>query len=119
MPRNRASALLTMAAAVTLLGFALLMPSAIEGRPGQNADRAAPPARDFPLPGGDLGNQRYSTLTGITPANIGRLGGAWMVHVLDGKPGNMQATPVVVDGVMSLPPKLAVACSRSMPRPAR
>ena len=42
----------------------------------------------------------YSALKRITPANIRRLGGAWMVHVLDGTPGNMQATPVVVNGVM-------------------
>jgi PQQ-dependent dehydrogenase (methanol/ethanol family) len=99
MAQNRA-ALLTIAVALTSMATALLMPSALEGRATQNADRAAAPGRDFPLPGGDLGNQRYSALRSITPANVGRLGGAWMVHVLDGTPGNMQATPVVVDGVM-------------------
>jgi PQQ-dependent dehydrogenase (methanol/ethanol family) len=67
---------------------------------GQRDDAVAAPGKDFPVPGGNLANQRYSTLKGITPANISRLGGAWMVHVMDGTPGNMQATPVVVDGVM-------------------
>src|SRR4026208_2130645 len=92
MPRNRASTLATMAASLVALSVAMLG--------GQRGDASAAPARDFPVPGGNLGNQRYSTLKGITPANIGRLGGAWMVHVLDGTPGNMQATPVVIDGVM-------------------
>src|SRR3954470_22523045 len=49
-------------------------------------------------------NQRYSTLTGITPANIAKLGGAWTFHVADGVIGaNFEATPVIVDGVMFLP----------------
>lgn len=55
--------------------------------------------RDFPLAGGDLGNQRFSSLTRITPGNISRLGGAWMVHVGEGA-RNQAATPVIVDGVM-------------------
>ena len=41
----------------------------------------APIGRDFPLAGGDVGNQRHSSLTRITPANISRLGAAWMIHV--------------------------------------
>ena len=64
----------------------------------------APAGHDFPLPGGNLGNQRYSVLTQVTPANVSRLGGAWKVHVTDGVPiGPMEAAPVVVDGVMYLP----------------
>src|SRR3569833_3150035 len=52
----------------------------------------------------DPKNQRYSTLTGITPANISNLGGAWTVHVADGVANaNLEATPVVSDGVMYLP----------------
>ncbi len=68
---------------------------------GQTTDWTNPPGRDFPLVGGNLFNQRYSTLTQITRSNISRLGGAWMVHVEPDKSGLwMQATPVVVDGVM-------------------
>jgi PQQ-dependent dehydrogenase (methanol/ethanol family) len=78
--------------AVGVLGLAIVS--------GQSARWTAAPDRDFPLPGGNLGNQRYSALKQITPANVGRLGGAWTVHLLDNAPSNMQATPVVVNGVM-------------------
>jgi alcohol dehydrogenase (cytochrome c) len=51
--------------------------------------------------GGNIANQRYSSLTQITPANVSKLGGVWMAHLEDDKPaGNMQGTPVVVDGVL-------------------
>lgn len=58
------------------------------------------PGANFPVVGGNLANQRYSTLTKIDKANINRLGGAWMVHVEEGRGLWMQATPVVVDGIM-------------------
>jgi len=68
---------------------------------GQMSGALAPTARDFPLVGGNLGNQRYSSLTEITPANVKQLGGAWLVHLEGGKAvGNMQGTPVVADGVL-------------------
>jgi len=58
-------------------------------------------ARNFPAVGANLANQRHSTLRGIDRSNVGRLGAAWSVHLEDGRTtGNMQATPVVVDGVM-------------------
>jgi PQQ-dependent dehydrogenase (methanol/ethanol family) len=60
----------------------------------------APTTRDFPLVGGNLANQRYSSLKAITPANVSKLGGAWMVHLEDGQIASMQGTPVVVDGVL-------------------
>ncbi|MCC7009628.1 MAG: PQQ-binding-like beta-propeller repeat protein [Acidobacteria bacterium] len=67
---------------------------------GQRAGQA-PPGRDFPLVGGDLGNRRFSTLTGITPENVRRLGGAWRLHLEGGSAAAaMQAAPVVADGVM-------------------
>ncbi len=92
MLKHRVSVAATMAAALFSLSAAVVG--------GQRGAAVGPPGKDFPLPGGNLGNQRYSTLKQITPANIRRLGGAWTVHVLDGTPGNMQATPVVVNGVM-------------------
>ena len=68
---------------------------------GGTAAWQLPPGKDFPLVGGNWGNQRYSTLDSISRANVKKLGGAWMVHLEDGKTaGNMQATPVVVGGVM-------------------
>ena len=61
----------------------------------------APSGKDFPTVGANLANQRYSSLTRITKANVATLGGAWTRNLEDGKsPGSMQATPVVVDGVM-------------------
>jgi PQQ-dependent dehydrogenase (methanol/ethanol family) len=65
------------------------------------SDALAPSRKNFPAVGGNLANQRYSALTRITKANVSRLGGAWSMHLEDGKsPGTMQATPVVVDGIM-------------------
>jgi PQQ-dependent dehydrogenase (methanol/ethanol family) len=65
------------------------------------SDWTRPAGRDFPVVGGDLGNQRYSSLTQITPSNLNRLGGAWLVHLEGGRTaGSMQGTPVVVAGVM-------------------
>ena len=61
----------------------------------------SPSGKDFPTVGANLANQRYSSLTRITKANVATLGGAWTLNLEDGKsPGSMQATPVVVDGVM-------------------
>jgi len=80
-----------------LIVGALTIPLA--GQPPRTG--SAPPAKDFPVIGGNLGNQRYSTLTTINRSNVRKLGGAWMVHLDEGKPGGtMQATPVVVNGVM-------------------
>jgi PQQ-dependent dehydrogenase (methanol/ethanol family) len=86
----------------TLLTFFLSSVSLAAGLSAQSTWKSAPGA-EFPLVGGDLGAQRYSTLTKITPSNISRLGGAWMVDVEPGgRGGLMQATPVVVDGTMYL-----------------
>ena len=49
---------------------------------------------------GDLGGQRYSPLTQLTPANIGTLRPAWIYQAADA--GLMQTSPLVVDGVMYL-----------------
>lgn len=51
--------------------------------------------------GGPTSN-RFSALTQITPENISRLTVAWTYHSGDGK-GNLQANPIVVDGVMFAP----------------
>jgi PQQ-dependent dehydrogenase (methanol/ethanol family) len=63
-----------------------------------------PAGKDFSMVGGNFGNQRYSALAQVTPANVSRLGGAWMVHVTNqAGNGNMEATPVVANGVMYIP----------------
>ena len=59
--------------------------------------------------GGDAGGQRYSALTQITKANVGKLKPAWEFHtgdVSDGKgdltTSSYQVTPIVVDSTMYL-----------------
>ena len=92
MPVHRRSFVLVVASLIMLLAGTTWL--------GSQAPPTAAAGRNFPLPGGDFGNQRYSPLKQIAPSNIARLGGAWMVHVMDGTPGTLQATPIVVDGVM-------------------
>ena len=69
----------------------------------------AAPETGWALHGHDLGGQRLSPLTQITPANVARLVPAW-THK-SGVPGTFQATPIVTDGVMylSLPMSSVVA----------
>ena len=68
---------------------------------------------DWPVIGGDLGSTRYSKLTQITPANVGKLTRAWTYNT--GDPGGgfrgTEATPIVIGGVMyfSTPGRKVVA----------
>jgi outer membrane protein assembly factor BamB/plastocyanin len=66
----------------------------------------APGDKDFPIHGGNLGNQRYSALTQINHANIKKLGPVWRTHVSAAAPATdntgSQTTPLVVDGVIYL-----------------
>ena len=79
--------------------LAAILASAALGPAGSNVQ--APSGRDFATIGGNLANHRYSSLTRINKSTISKLGGAWTIHLEEGKiPGTMQATPIVVDGVM-------------------
>ena len=79
----------------------LLFGALLVATPVAQDDWLQPTSGDFPFVGGNLGNQRYSRLTDIDRSKLAGLGGAWLVHLEDGKPtGNMQATPVVIGGVM-------------------
>lgn len=53
---------------------------------------------DWTNPGGDAGKSHHSTLTAISADNIDRLGLAWAADL--GTNRVLEATPVVVDGVM-------------------
>src|SRR5262245_38684313 len=91
------SRFLTMLAAAVLVVAAVLAHSVV----GQGADWTSSAASDFPLAGGDYSNQRYSALDQINTSNIGRLGGAWSIHLEEnGAAGNLDGTPIVVNGVM-------------------
>ena len=68
---------------------------------GADGSWQSPSGKNFTSVGANLANQRYSSLTGINKKNISKLGGAWFIHLEGGKvPATMQATPVVVDGVL-------------------
>ena len=65
----------------------------------------APPARDWPVYGGDAGGTRFSPLARITRDNVTTLVVAWRYHT--GEPAmdlarqpSLQVTPIVVDNVM-------------------
>src|SRR6516162_2662117 len=63
----------------------------------------SPISKDWVTNGGNLTNQRYSTLTQIDTSNVKRLKGAWMTRLngsgFDGK-YSFEATPLVKDGIM-------------------
>src|SRR5262252_5671685 len=63
----------------------------------------SPIGKDWVTNGGNLTNQRYSTLTQIDTSNVKRLKGAWMTRLngsgFDGK-YSFEATPLVKDGMM-------------------
>ena len=65
-----------------------------------------PAGNDMPVVGGNLGNQRYSSLAAINRQNIQNLGAAWRVNVSAVPPATSdvgsQTTPVVVNGVIYL-----------------
>ena len=55
-------------------------------------------ADNWPAPGGDAAHSRFSRLTDINTGSVGRLGLAWSADL--GTSRGLEATPVVVDGVM-------------------
>jgi quinoprotein glucose dehydrogenase len=79
---------------------------------------AAPPERDsdWRVTGGDPGNSRYSPLAQINRQNVASLRVAWTYRTGDAPAGHseIQATPVVVDGVLyTTTPALALVALRA------
>ena len=69
------------------------------------ARAADSPAVEWRYYGGDPGAMRYSTLDQINRSNVGKLRPVWSHHTGDSlaRPATtMQATPLVIDGVMYL-----------------
>jgi glucose dehydrogenase len=90
-----------------LASIALLAsPGSIGAQTSANRNFWEPAGKDWPVPGGDWGHTRYSTLTQITPDNVKNLQGAWFTRLngsgLDLKE-TQEATPIVRDGIMYLP----------------
>src|SRR5271166_2508523 len=63
----------------------------------------SPVAKDWVTNGGNLTNQRYSTLKQINTTNVKQLNGAWMTRLKRsgfGTKYSAEATPLVKDGIM-------------------
>src|SRR5262245_17352399 len=93
---------------ITLAGaaFALSLCGAVPGRAGDpEVDRLlqSPVAKDWVTNGGNLTNQRYSTLKQIDTTNVRQLKGAWRTRLSRSGYGSRysaEASPLVKDGVM-------------------
>jgi quinohemoprotein ethanol dehydrogenase len=86
--------LLPLAAGVLLLALAACAPAPS----GQTSPAGAGEQDDWPTAGRDAGKSHHSPLADITAANVGTLGLAWAVDL--GTNRVLEATPIVVDGVM-------------------
>src|SRR5207245_2029356 len=62
------------------------------------APNSTPEQRDWPVYGGDPGNQHYSPLTQINRANVKHLEVAWTFDT--GENGGLQTSPIIVEGVL-------------------
>lgn len=63
----------------------------------------SPVGKDWVTNGGNLTNNRYSTLKQIDTSNVGKLKGAWMTRLKGSGVGgkySFEASPLVKDGVM-------------------
>ena len=61
------------------------------------APTLAAASADFPAYGGDHGGTRYSTLTAITKANVGKLAQAWRFDMAS---GGLEVQPIIVGGML-------------------
>src|SRR5439155_3036627 len=91
-------------AVVTMFSFLFLMVHTTRAADPE-IDRMirGPVGKDWVTNGGNLTNQRYSTLKQIDTANVGQLKGAWMTRLKgSGAAGkySFEASPLVKDGIM-------------------
>src|SRR6516164_8138269 len=92
--------------AVVWISFGLLISLVAPVRgadPEINQLLQSPVARNWVTNGGNLTNQRYSTLKQIDTTNVGQLKGAWMTCLKRsgfGTKYSSEATPLVKDGVI-------------------
>src|SRR4030095_505535 len=91
-------------AVVTILSFLLLMVHPVLAADPE-IDRLirGPVGKDWVTNGGNLTNQRYSTLKQIDTTNVAQLKGAWMTRLKgSGAAGkySFEASPLVKDGLM-------------------
>lgn len=87
-------------ALIAAVAGALLLPcaSTLCAQGVTNAELLHPPADSWPQYHGDYSGRRHSSLTQITPANIGNLGLAWAFQT--NQADQLKSTPLLVDGVL-------------------
>src|SRR5689334_22781832 len=96
------SSLLVMAFLATGLTCVRVPPAAAQD-PEIDKLLKSPVGKDWITNGGNLTNQRYSTLKQIDTSNVKQLKGAWMTRLKgSGMRGkySAEATPLVKDGIM-------------------
>src|SRR6266568_9029129 len=84
-----------LAVCVIALAHSRIAPSSATSEAAPNS---TPEQRDWPVYGGDPGNQHYSPLTQINRANVKRLEVAWTFDT--GERGGFQTSPIIVEGVL-------------------
>jgi glucose dehydrogenase len=111
-----------MVAILLAIGFLLLGAAPVRAA-DPDIDRLlqAPVGKDWVTNGGNLTNQRYSTLKQIDTSNVKQLKGAWMTRLKGSGFGgkySAEATPLVKDGIMYMVTGNDDAFA-STPRPAK
>ena len=95
----------TLSAAISFV-FALLIiaqTQAVAADPEIDRLLRSPVGKDWVTNGGNLTNNRYSTLKQIDTTNVGKLKGAWMTRLKGSGVGgkySFEASPLVKDGIM-------------------
>jgi alcohol dehydrogenase (cytochrome c) len=99
--RNRAFRHVPIVATIALLLLGAAAARAAD--PEIDAQMRGPAGKDWVTNGGNLTNQRYSTLKQINTTNVGQLKGAWTTRLkgsgLGGK-YSLEASPLVKNGIM-------------------
>src|SRR6058998_3431893 len=92
-----------IAVATTLSLLLLLIHPALAADPEIDRLIRGPAGKDWVTNGGNLTNQRYSTLKQIDTSNVKQLKGAWMTRLKGSGFGgkySFEASPLVKDGIM-------------------
>lgn len=87
-------------AAVVSLGLATAAPQHLTAAPPAFTAKqlGTPPGNDWIAPGGDVQNDRYSTLKDINSANVGSLKLAWHIHLGEAQRQNQEASGLAYNG---------------------
>lgn len=98
--RLRGTFFLFLLAAITMLALAAAGQSPVSAVPTVSAEDmlVQPVGANWPSYNGDYSGRRYSSLRDITAADVAQLRAAWVFH--PGNSRNLEATPVVVGGIM-------------------